>query len=196
MCGIADLYSFASRPFASGPSPSDRPAKPGELNAMVAALHHRGPDGSNTYSDGPVGLAHARLAIIDVAGGAQPLANEDESVWVLLNGEIFNFIELRRALEQRGHRFKTRSDTEVIVHLYEDFGDAFVDHLNGQFALALWDKKQQRLVLARDRSGIRPLFYTQQAGRLAFASEVKALFTLPEVPRRIDMQGLASTFSL
>lgn len=191
MCGIAGLYSFASRP-----SPSDRPAKPGELNAMVAALHHRGPDGSNTYSDGPVGLAHARLAIIDVAGGAQPWANEDESVWVLLNGEIFNFIELRRALEQRGHRFKTRSDTEVIVHLYEDFGDAFVDHLNGQFALALWDKKQQRLVLARDRSGIRPLFYTQQAGRLAFASEVKALFSLPEVPRRIDMQGLASTFSL
>jgi asparagine synthase (glutamine-hydrolysing) len=186
MCGIAGLYAF----------PSGTPAQAGELNAMVAALHHRGPDGRNTLIDGPVGLAHARLAIIDVAGGAQPLANEDESVWVVLNGEIFNFIELKRELEQRGHRFKTRSDTEVIVHLYEDFGDRFVDHLNGQFALALWDKKQQRLVLARDRSGIRPLFYTQHNGRLAFASEVKALFMLPEVPRRIDVSGLASIFSL
>ncbi len=186
MCGIAGLYAF----------PSGAPVQAGELSAMVAALHHRGPDGRNTLIDGPVGLAHARLAIIDVAGGAQPLANEDESVWVVLNGEIFNFVELRRELEQRGHRFKTRSDTEVIVHLYEDFGDRFVDHLNGQFALALWDKKQQRLVLARDRSGIRPLFYTQHNGRLAFASEVKALFMLPEVPRRIDVSGLASIFSL
>jgi asparagine synthase (glutamine-hydrolysing) len=186
MCGIAGLYSFAS----------GAPARAPELHAMVAALHHRGPDGRNIHIDGPVGLAHARLAIIDVAGGAQPLANEDGSVWVVLNGEIFNFIELRRVLEQRGHRFKTRSDTEVIVHLYEDYGDRFVDHLNGQFALALWDQNQQRLVLARDRSGIRPLFFTQQRGRLAFASEVKALFTLPEVPRRIDAQGLASIFSL
>ena len=186
MCGIAGVYAF----------PNGAPAQPIELSKMIAALHHRGPDGSNTYADGPVGLAHARLAIIDVAGGAQPLANEDNSVWVVLNGEIFNFIELRRELEQRGHRFKTRSDTEVIVHLYEDFGDSFVDYLNGQFALALWDKNQRRLVLARDRSGIRPLFYTQQGSRLAFASEVKALFTLPEVPRRIDTAGLASIFSL
>ena len=186
MCGVAGLYTF----------PSGAPAQLGELSAMVAALHHRGPDGRNTLIDGPVGLAHARLAIIDVAGGAQPLANEDGSVWVVLNGEIFNFIELRAELEQRGHHFKTRTDTEVIVHLYEDFGDRFVEHLNGQFALALWDKKKQRLVLARDRSGIRPLFYTQRHGRLAFASEVKALFMLPEVPRRIDLNGLASIFSL
>jgi asparagine synthase (glutamine-hydrolysing) len=186
MCGIAGLYAFPGGP----------QARAEELSAMLGALHHRGPDGRSTLMDGPVGLAHARLAIIDVAGGAQPLANEDESVWVVLNGEIFNFIELRAELEQRGHCFKTRSDTEVIVHLYEDFGDAFVDHLNGQFAIALWDKKQQRLVMARDRSGIRPLFFTQQGGRLAFASEVKALFTLPEVPRRIDVHGLASVFSL
>ena len=185
MCGIAGLYSFpAGRP----------PAKP-ELARMIEALHHRGPDGSSTFVDGPVGLAHARLSIIDLAGGWQPIANEDETVWVVFNGEIFNFVELRRDLERRGHRFRTQSDTEVIVHLYEDLGEAFVDQLNGQFAIALWDQKQQRLVLARDRTGIRPLFYTQVAGRLAFASEVKSLFQLPEVPRRIDPAGLASVFS-
>ena len=185
MCGIAGLYSFATgRP----------PAKP-ELAQMIDALHHRGPDGSSTFVDGPVGLAHARLSIIDLAGGWQPIANEDETVWVVFNGEIFNFVELRRDLERRGHRFRTQSDTEVIVHLYEDLGEGFVDPLNGQFAIALWDQKQQRLVLARDRTGIRPLFYTQVAGRLAFASEVKSLFQLPEVPRRIDPAGLASVFS-
>ena len=162
---------------------------------MIGALHHRGPDGSTTFVDGRLGMGHARLSIIDLTGGWQPIANEDESVWVVLNGEIFNFVELRLGLERRGHRFRTRSDTEVIVHLYEELGDDFVDELNGQFAIALWDKKQQRLLLARDRTGIRPLFYTQVAGRLAFASEVKALFRLAEVPRRIDVQGLASIFS-
>ncbi len=185
MCGIAGLYSFGN---------AAPPAK-GELAAMIGALHHRGPDGSSTFVDGPTGLAHARLSIIDLATGWQPIANEDESVWVVFNGEIFNFVELREALEKRGHRFRTKSDTEVIVHLYEDLGDDFVDELNGQFAIALWDKRRQRLVLARDRTGIRPVFYTQAAGRLAFASEVKALFALPEVPRRFDLNGLASTFS-
>lgn len=185
MCGIAGLYSFAG-----APAPSRH-----ELERMIGVLHHRGPDGSATYADGPVGLAHARLSIIDLAGGWQPIANEDESLWVVFNGEIFNYVELRADLERRGHRFRTQSDTEVIVHLYEDLGLDFVDVLNGQFAIALWDARRQRLVLARDRTGIRPLFYTQASGRLAFASEVKALFTLPAVPRRIDVQGLASTFS-
>ena len=185
MCGIAGLFALGT----------SRPPAKDELAPMIGALHHRGPDGSTTFVDGPVGLAHARLSIIDLAGGWQPIGNEDESVWVVLNGEIFNFIELRRDLERRGHRFRTRSDTEVIVHLYEDLGDRFVEELNGQFAIALWDQRRQRLVLARDRTGIRPLFYTQAEGRLAFASEVKALFRLPGVPRRIDPAGLASVFS-
>jgi asparagine synthase (glutamine-hydrolysing) len=185
MCGIAGVYSFGAAP----------PPGRGELARMIGALKHRGPDGSSIRIDGPAGLAHARLSIIDLEGGWQPVANEDESVWVVFNGEIFNYLELRPELEKRGHRFRTRSDTEVIVHLYEDYGLDFVDHLNGQFAIALWDQRRGRLVLARDRTGIRPLFYTRANGRLAFASEVKALFTLPEVPRRLDVEGLASTFS-
>lgn len=185
MCGIAGLFAFRH---AAAPDK-------GELARMIAALHHRGPDGSSTFVDGPVGLAHARLSIIDLATGWQPIANEDESVWVVFNGEIFNYVELREALERRGHRFRTKSDTEVIVHLYEDLGERFVDELNGQFAIALWDKRRQRLVLARDRTGIRPLFYTRADGRLAFASEVKSLFALPGVTRRLDVRGLASTFS-
>ncbi len=184
MCGIAGQFSFRAEP-------ADKAA----LAAMIGALSHRGPDGSSTFAEGPVGLAHARLSIIDLAGGWQPIANEDETVWVVFNGEIFNFVELRRQLEQRGHRFRTHSDTEVIVHLYEDLGDDFVDELNGQFAIALWDRSRQRLVLARDRTGIRPLFYTQVDGRLLFASEVKALFTQRAVPRRLDLEGLASTFT-
>lgn len=162
---------------------------------MIGALRHRGPDGSTTHLDGPIGLGHARLAIIDLAGGAQPIANEDDTVRVILNGEIFNFIELRRELEGRGHRFRTQSDTEVLVHLYEEQGDAFVHALNGQFAIALWDARRQRLLLVRDRTGIRPLFFAAVGARLAFASEVKALFQLPWVPRRLSTEGLASVFS-
>ncbi len=185
MCGIAGLYSTAGA----------QPPRKAQIETMVAALHHRGPDGQGVRIDGPIGLGHARLSIIDIDGGAQPLANEDSSVWVVFNGEIFNHIELRKTLESQGHQFSTHSDTEVIVHLYEQHGDRFVDHLNGQFAIALWDGRRKRLVLARDRVGIRPLFYTWTQGRLAFASEIKALFTLPDVPRALDMAALASTFS-
>ncbi|WP_280153993.1 asparagine synthase (glutamine-hydrolyzing) [Piscinibacter sp. XHJ-5] len=184
MCGIAGLYG-----------PDRSPPRQDELEAMVAALHHRGPDGQGIRIDGPVGLGHARLSIIDLEGGAQPLHNEDGSIWVVFNGEIFNYVELREVLVRQGHRFHTRSDTEVLVHLYEQHGDDFVQQLNGQFALALWDGRRRRLVLARDRVGIRPLFYTWAGGRLAFASEVKALFTLPEVPRKLDPGAIASTFS-
>lgn len=161
----------------------------------MQTLHHRGPDGRGMRIDGPIGLGHTRLSIIDLQSGAQPLCNEDGNVWVVFNGEIFNYIELRATLLRHGHVFRTQSDTEVLVHLYEEHGDDFVDHLNGQFAVALWDGRKQRLVLARDRVGIRPLFFTWNAGRLAFASEVKALFALPEVPRRFDAEALASTFS-
>ncbi len=185
MCGIAGLFSFGG---AAAPEKA-------ELEAMNAAQRHRGPDGSSTFVDGPAGLAHVRLSIIDLATGWQPIANEDETVWVIFNGEIFNFVELRAGLERRGHRFRTHSDTEVIVHLYEELGTRFVDELNGQFAIALWDKQRQRLIVARDRTGIRPVFYARVGGRLAFASEVKALFSLPRVTRRLDLQGLASTFT-
>jgi asparagine synthase (glutamine-hydrolysing) len=158
---------------------------------MIGQLRHRGPDGTGEMVDGAVGLAHSRLSIIDIAGGAQPIHNEDRTVWVVFNGEIFNFLELRRDLESRGHRFYTHSDTEVIVHLYEEHGDDFVLYLNGQFAIALWDARARRLVLARDRAGIRPLFHTEAGGRFLFASEVKALFALPEVGRRLDARALA-----
>jgi asparagine synthase (glutamine-hydrolysing) len=185
MCGIAGIFSGNQ-----GRPPSGR-----ELEAMIASVQHRGPDGSATFVDGAVGLAHARLSIIDLDGGWQPIHNEDRTIWVILNGEIFNYLELRRELTHRGHSFYTDSDTEVLVHLYEDFGDAFVNHLNGQFAIALWDARNQRIVLARDRVGIRPLFYTRLGQRLLFASEAKALFALPEVPRRLDPKSLASIFS-
>ncbi|HEX3139795.1 MAG TPA: asparagine synthetase B, partial [Rhizobacter sp.] len=162
---------------------------------MIGQLQHRGPDGTGIYCAAEIGLAHARLSIIDLAGGDQPIHNEDQTVWVVFNGEIFNYIELRAELERAGHRFYTHSDTEVIVHLYEEHGLDFVQHLNGQFAIALWDTRARRLVLTRDRTGIRPLFYTSVGGRLLFASEAKALFALREVPRRLDPLALAEIFS-
>jgi len=181
MCGIAGLFAFAHA----------TPPEAESLWAMISRLGHRGPDGATVHRDGPVGLAHARLAIIDIAGGDQPIFNEDRSVCVVFNGEIFNYVELREELLARGHRFTTRSDTEVLVHLYEERGDRFVEALNGQFAIALWDARRARLVLARDRSGIRPLFHARHAGRLAFASEVKALFALPGLHRELDREALA-----
>jgi len=162
---------------------------------MIGMLYHRGPDGNGFYADDKVGLAHARLSIIDLEGGWQPIHNEDKTVWVVFNGEIFNYIELRQSLEQEGHRFYTHSDTEVIVHLYEQHGDDFVRKLNGQFAIALWDKNRKRLILARDRTGIRPVFYTSAGGRLLFASEVKALFALPDVRRRLNPRVVGEIFT-
>ncbi|MGD9163286.1 MAG: asparagine synthetase B, partial [Chromatiales bacterium] len=148
MCGIAGIVNL------NGGTPPGRT----ELRDMIEAVHHRGPDGYGFYHDDQVGLAHARLSIIDLAGGDQPIHNEDKTVQVVFNGEIFNYLELRQILQQKGHRFYTHSDTEVIVHLYEQHGLDFVQHLNGQFAIALWDISKRRLILARDRAGIRPLF--------------------------------------
>lgn len=185
MCGIAGI--IASR---SVPPPSED-----ELQRMVERLHHRGPDGARIRIDGLVGLAHARLSIIDLQGGWQPIHNGDRSVWMIVNGEIFNHVELRAGLERQGHVFYTRSDTEVIVHLYDRYGDAFVEHLNGQFAIALHDTRRRRVVFARDRTGIRPLYYSRDGQRLAFASEIKALFTLPGIRRALDTLALGEIFT-
>ncbi|MFI3120592.1 MAG: asparagine synthase (glutamine-hydrolyzing) [Methylococcaceae bacterium] len=168
-----------------------------DVRSMLPSLHHRGPDGSGVYLDPKqrIGLGHTRLSIIDLAGGAQPMSNEDQTVWVTFNGEIFNYIELRKTLVKDGHRFHSHSDTEVIVHAYEQYGDDFVQHLNGQFAIALWDNSRQRLVLVRDRVGILPLFYTRQGDRLLFASEIKAL--LPQLAQapRISAAALDQVFT-
>ncbi|MET0028131.1 MAG: asparagine synthase (glutamine-hydrolyzing) [Candidatus Thiodiazotropha sp.] len=185
MCGIAGIVNLKE-----GVAPSRT-----ELEQMIHAVHHRGPDGYGYYNHDRVGLAHARLSIIDLAGGDQPIHNEDKTVQVVFNGEIFNYVELRAELEKQGHRFYTHSDTEVIVHLYEEHGEAFVEHLNGQFAIALWDEPRRKLVLTRDRTGIRPLFYTQSGNRLYFASEVKSLFSHPSIHRAIDMTALQEVFT-
>jgi asparagine synthase (glutamine-hydrolysing) len=184
MCGLAGILA-----------PPGTTVHRGELERMIHAVHHRGPDGYGYLEDGPVGLAHARLSIIDLSTGDQPIANEDQTVWTVFNGEIFNYLELRADLEKAGHRFRTHSDTETIVHAYEEYGDDFVSKLNGQFAIALWDRKRQRLILARDRVGIRPLFVQRDGSRLLFSSEVKSILAVSRQPRAIDPKGLAQTFT-
>ncbi len=162
---------------------------------MVATLRHRGPESADLFLDDRVGLGHARLSIIDLEGGRQPLTNEDRSLWLVCNGEIFNYIELREELESRGHQFRTGSDSETILHLYEERGADCVTALNGQFAFALWDRNRQQLLLGRDRLGICPLYYTQVGGELVFASEIKAILTHPKVSREIDPVAVGELFS-
>jgi asparagine synthase (glutamine-hydrolysing) len=162
---------------------------------MIGLIRHRGPDATGIYVDGPVGFAHARLSIIDLSGGDQPIHNEDGNIWIVFNGEIFNFPELRAELAAKGHYFYTQSDTEVLVHMYEEFGTDMFRGLNGQFAFAIWDIRKQELLLARDRVGIRPLFYHLDGLRLLFGSEVKAIFADPGVPRRLDRQTLQDVFT-
>lgn len=163
------------------------------IERMKSVLAHRGPDGVGTYCDPDrlIMLGHARLRIIDLSERAtQPMANETGEVWVAYNGEIYNFLELRRHLKQQGHQFRSDSDTEVLVHLYEEKGERMLEDINGMFAFALWDRKRRSLLLARDRLGVKPLVYTQLGDKLLFASELKALLQHPEVPREIDLQAL------
>ena len=181
MCGIA---GFVNRDGEA----ADRAL----LARMTATLAHRGPDGEGERCEGPAGLGHRRLSIIDVVGGSQPMGNEDGTVWVTFNGEIYNDPELRKWLLSRGHAFRTDCDTESLVHLYEEHGPGFAKHLNGMFALAIWDVPRRRLVLARDRMGQKPLLYCETAnGGFVFGSEPKALLAHPDVPRRLDPRGLA-----
>jgi len=187
MCGIAGILARSD-----GAAPPTR----AELARMAGALHHRGPEEHGIYRDARAGLAHARLSIIDLATGQQPLTNEDRTLWIVFNGEIFNYVELGAELAALGHRFATRSDTEVIVHAYEQWGgDAFA-RFNGQWALALWDSRARTLVLARDPHGVCPLYTVEHAGRLYFASELKAVFAAdPTVPRALDPAGIDETFT-
>lgn len=187
MCGLAGKLGFHPGAF---PTQS-------LLVDMCDRIAHRGPDDDGYWIQGPVALGHRRLSIIDLASGHQPLANEDNTIWVVLNGEIYNFVELRTQLEGKGHRFRTSSDTEVIVHLYEECGDAFVEQLRGMFAIALWDSRRRRLVLVRDRLGKKPLYYTVIPHHgIVFASEIKAILADPVVPRALNHEALDAYMSL
>lgn len=176
MCGICGKVNFTDAGQNCGPI----------VERMANLLAHRGPDDAGLYCDSSVALGHRRLSIIDLSTGKQPISNEDRNVWTVFNGEIYNFRELRRDLLARGHRFATATDTEVIVHLYEEYGESCVSQLQGMFAFAIWDRTKRRLLLARDRVGIKPLYYAKTADGLMFASELKSLLADPQCPREID----------
>jgi len=180
MCGICGWLNFDR----------GRMVDPIRLTAMNATMTHRGPDGDGIYLDNNYGMGHRRLSIIDLAAGQQPLCNEDGTVWVSFNGEIYNYVELMEGLKSKGHRFKTRSDTEVLVHLYEEKGERLVEDLQGMFAFAIWDTRRQRLSLFRDRVGKKPLYYAYTQGQLIFGSEIKALLASNEVAREVDYAAL------
>jgi len=165
------------------------------IRDMLGAIRHRGPDGFGIYRHDWISMGSARLSIIDLSGGDQPIGNEDGSLWVVYNGEIFNYVELRPELERLGHQFHTHTDTEIILHQYEELGPACLNRFNGQFAIALWDERKRSLFLARDRVGVRPVFYTLADGQLIFASEIKAILQHPAVNAEIDRQALRETFT-
>jgi len=184
MCGLCGMLQL-----------DEAPIDLGLLRRMTAVLSHRGPDDEGFWMDHGLGLGFRRLSIIDLTGGRQPMSNEDQTVTVVFNGEIYNFVELRAELRQQGHTFRTSSDTEVIVHGFEAWGDDVVHHLNGMFAFAAWDNRRKKLLLARDRLGIKPLFYTRQSDTLAFASEIKSLLLLPGFDPTVSDRGVFDYFS-
>jgi len=184
MCGISGIVKF-----------DGGQADPRQLGRMIATLGHRGPDATGVHISGAVGLAHARLSIIDLQCGAQPMSTARDRLWITFNGEIFNYIELREELLGKGHTFATQSDTEVILRSYLEYGEGCVNHFNGEWAFAIWDAAEQKLFLSRDRSGVRPLFYTQTTDSFLFASEIKALLACPDVPHQIDPQGMEQVFT-
>jgi asparagine synthase (glutamine-hydrolysing) len=180
MCGICGQFNFGSQ----------APVRRCDIETMTRSISHRGPDDEGYYIAGPLGFGFRRLSIIDLAGGHQPMSDQEESVWVVFNGEIYNFLELKRELEAYGHVFRTKSDTEVIVHGYKQWGDEVLNRLNGMFGLAIWDVRQRRLVLARDAFGIKLLYYRIDGDSLYFGSEMRAIrATMPEGPE-IDPTSL------
>src|SRR5215831_19315647 len=187
MCGICGVLS------ADASRPADRLV----VRRMADAMAHRGPDAAGFYAEGPVALGHRRLAIVDLSSSAdQPILSEDGTVAAVVNGEIYNHLDLRHQLERRGHQFVSRSDSEVVVHLYEEYGEDLVGLLRGMFAIAIWDRKRKRLVLARDRAGEKPLYFAPRRDDLRFASEVAALLAaLPERPRA-DLDSLTRYLTL
>ena len=185
MCGICGYFSNGV----------DGTRQRSTLDAMLSRQVHRGPDGFGVYEGDGVGLGHARLSIIGLDNGKQPIPNEDESVWIALNGEIFNYQELRQQLQARGHKFRTQSDSEVVVHLYEEHGMDFLDQINGQFSFALWDAKKRELILCRDRHGILPLFYTRVGNNWVFSSEIKAFHAYPGFRAELDYESLDQIFT-
>ena len=184
MCGIAGLANLDG-------APVDRE----RLWSMIDQLRHRGPDDAGVYTDGNIGLAHSRLSIIDLSAGHQPMRNASHSSWIVFNGEIFNYVELTKHLAAKGHRFLTQSDTEVILNLYEEYGTDCVQHMNGQWAFALWDTKRKRLFLSRDRVGVRPLYYRVARDSLIFASELKSLLAYEKHSPELDLQALKQVFT-
>src|SRR3954471_11720219 len=180
MCGISGLFYLDDT----------RPVERSVLDRMRRVAVHRGPNDHGLFTDGSVGLAFNRLSIIDVAGGHQPMCNEDETVWVIFNGEIYNFVALHDELAARGHHFRTRSDTEVIVHAWEEYGERCVEKFRGMFAFAVWDSRRQTLFAARDRFGIKPFYYYADGRQFAFASELKSLLEVPGVPVDIDPSAI------
>lgn len=184
MCGIAGFFISIKKQNSED-----------ILKRMLTRIKHRGPDQSGILLTGDIGLGSVRLSIHDLDNGRMPLANEDDSLWIVFNGEVYNFIELRLDLEEKGHVFKTRTDTEVVLHLYEEYGVQSLNKLNGQFAIAIWDRQKKELFLARDRVGIRPLFYSNIDDCLVFASEMKALFEYPELEASISPQAISQVFT-
>jgi asparagine synthase (glutamine-hydrolysing) len=186
MCAISGIVNLDSR----------NPVDPVLIARMTDIMEHRGPDGRGTYVNGNAGLGHRRLSIIDLEGGAQPMFNEDESVVTVFNGEIYNYADLTADLVAHGHRFRTHSDTETIVHAYEEYGDQCLERFRGMFAIAIWDTRRKRLLLARDRLGIKPVYYYEGPGFFAFASEIKALLEIPGVRAEVDLDAMSSYISL
>ena len=181
MCGIAGIIGEENKQL---------------IQRMCDVIEHRGPDDSGFFIDTGISLGMRRLSIIDVSGGKQPIHNEDETVWVMYNGELYNYLELKQELEKLGHKFYTKCDTEIFVHAYEQYGDMFVEKLRGMFGFAIWDTKNKKLILGRDRLGKKPLYYTISDGKLIFGSEIKSILLHPDVKRSVNSRALHHFLSL